>query len=131
MCSRFAHFFKRTDQDKPNFRVEFSDKLKEQINIMKTNRKTLEELKEGKYTSLGSRLSGITKFIIETEQKHGFILTPSQRETVIFGIYGRKILIANPGSPRDWKTRFTERLENQCLKEPGIGFTERLVPGSS
>jgi len=28
--------------------VEFSDKLKEQINIMKTNRKTLEELKEGK-----------------------------------------------------------------------------------
>ena len=80
---------------KANFKVEFSDKLKEQITIMKTNRKTLEELKEGKYTSLGSRLSRITKFIIETEQKHGFLLTPSQRETVIFGIYGRKILIAN------------------------------------
>jgi len=74
--------------------TRFSDQLKQVHKIISQKRLTLEQIKLGNYPQT-LEISDIINFLNTFEKDSGFKLTQGQRDTVVFSIYGRRVLIAN------------------------------------
>ena len=80
---------------KSGYPIHYTDALKSHHAHVIQKRGMLESIKTGEYTKDDPEVSSIIEYITNMEKSGNFKLTPEQVDSVIFGIIGRRILIAN------------------------------------